>query len=102
MLENKWRYRVMEIAVLCEEYAGLRESERTVAVPNIYGRKEYLRIEADYLRREGGRTYLPVGFIYDHAPTHSVLVELPLEADSGANRLFVPKANVLAWEQVAT
>lgn len=66
-----------------------------MAVADVHGRKEYLRNEASYLRQEQGRTYLPVGSIYEHSPTESVLVELPLEADSGARRLFVSKQNVL-------
>ncbi len=90
----------MEIAVLCEVKPGLRATERTVAVTNIHGRKEFLRIEDSYLRQHGGRTYLPVGFIYEHPPTNSVLIELPLEADSGARRLFVPKENILYRERV--
>ncbi len=85
----------MEIAVQCEVQPGLRASERTVAVANIHGRKEFLRIDASYLRQERGRVYLPVGLIYEHPPTNSVLVELPLEADSGARRIFVSKEHVL-------
>jgi hypothetical protein len=83
------------IGVLCEVSPGLRDSERGVAIPNVHGRKERLRIEANYLREREGRTYLPVGFIYEHEPSNSVLIELPLEADSGHWRMFVPKENVL-------
>lgn len=55
--------RTMETTVLCEVRPGLRDSERTVAVSNVHNRKEFLRIEASYLRSEAGRTYLPVGFM---------------------------------------
>ncbi len=90
----------MEIAVLCETRPGLRESERAVAITDFHGRREHLRIEADYLHSEGGRTYLPVGLIYEHQPTGSVLVELPFEADSGTRRLFVSKQNVFQLNDV--
>lgn len=90
----------METAVLCEVSRGLRDSERTVGVANVHGRKEFLRIEESYLWREGGATYLPVGFIYEHPATSSVLIELPLEADSGVRRMFVPKQNVLFRDRV--
>jgi hypothetical protein len=91
----------VEYAVLCEVSPGLRPSERTVAVCNVQGRREYLRIEANYLRQEGGRAYLPVGFLYEHPESNSVLIELPLEADSGARRVFVPKTHVISGERVS-
>jgi len=62
---------------------------------NVHGRKQFLRIEASYLRQDGEQTYLPVGFIYEHPASGSILIELPLEADSGVRRMFVPKQNVL-------
>lgn len=91
----------METAVLCAVKRGLRDSERTVAVANFHGRKEYLRIEASYLRQEGDQTYLPVGFIYEHPASGSILIELPLEADSGVRRMFVAKQNVLMRDRVS-
>jgi hypothetical protein len=90
----------METAVLCEVNRGLRDSERTVAVANIHGRKEFLRIEDSYLRREGEKIFLPVGFIYEHPASGSVLIELPLEADSGVRRMFVPRQNMLLRDKV--
>jgi hypothetical protein len=90
----------VQYAVVCEVFPGLRSSERTVAVANVHGRREFLRIEGNYLRQEEGRTYLPIGFIYEHPESNSVLIELPLEADSGAQRMFVPKEHVLVREQV--
>ena len=90
----------METAVLCEIKPGLRESERTVGVVDVHGRKEFLRIEESYLRHEGNQTYLPVGFIYEHSASGSVLIELPPEADSGARRMFVPRQNVLLRDRV--
>jgi hypothetical protein len=90
----------MDTAVICEVRPGLRESERTVAVVNIHGRKEFLRIEGSYLRCEGGKFYLPVGYIYEHPESDSVLIELPMEADSGARRVFVPRKNIQVRNKV--
>ena len=86
----------MEYAVQCDVSPGLRPSERTVAVTTVQGRREYLRLEANYLRHEGERAYLPVGFLYEHPESNSALIELPLEADSGARRLFVPRSHLTA------
>src|SRR5437016_1509850 len=90
----------MDIAVLCEVEPGLRESERTVGVTDVHGRRQFLRIEGYYLKHEGERAYLPVGFIYEHPASGSVLIELPLEADSGTHRMFVPKQNVIFRNRV--
>ena len=73
-----------------------------MAVANVHGRKEFLRIEESYLRRQGDQTYLPGGFIYEHPASNSVLIELPLEADSGVRRLFVPRKNLLLRDGVPT
>jgi hypothetical protein len=67
-----------------------------VKVFGINNKREYLRVEAYYLRQKDGRTYLPVTFIDEDA--EKVLVEFPYEADSGAWRLFVPKENMIQIE----
>jgi hypothetical protein len=77
--------------VLCEVSDGLRPSEATVAVKDTTGRSEFLRIEKDFLTVEGGQPYLSVGGVYDDRAKGVVLIELPHEADSGHNRLWVPR-----------
>jgi hypothetical protein len=82
--------------VLCDVSPGLRVSERTVAVSNIHGKREYLRVEADYLHNLNGQTYLPIDVVYVDPARQAVLVELPFEADSGAPRVWVSQAHVLS------
>jgi hypothetical protein len=67
---------------------------------SVKGRREYLRIEANYLLQQGERSYLPIGFIYEHPESNSALIELPLEADSGARRLFVSREHLATRERV--
>jgi hypothetical protein len=62
----------MMIGVLCEVRPGLRESERAIAIPDYHGRKERIRIEADYLRHVGEKTYFPIHVIYEHEPAEAV------------------------------
>jgi hypothetical protein len=81
--------------VLCEVSRGLRESERTVAVRDVHGRRQFLRVEADFLTVENGRSYLPVGIVYEDQAKQVILIELPHEADSGAHRLWVRSAEML-------
>lgn len=81
--------------VLCDIRPGLRDSEAGVTVRDINGRPQRLRIERDFLRREGGQYYLPIGIVARHPTEDRVLIELPQEADSGANRLWVSPNQLL-------
>ncbi len=78
--------------VKCEVRPGLASFERGVAVTDIEGRRQYLRVNADFLSYEMGQGYLPVGIVYRFPD--KVLIELPHESDSGANRLWVDPATV--------
>jgi hypothetical protein len=80
--------------VPCEVSDGLRPSEATVCVKDVHGRPQFLRIERDFLITEGGISYLSVGVVYDDKSKGVVLIELPHEADSGANRLWVQRDQV--------
>jgi hypothetical protein len=53
------------------------------------------------LFQKGERPYLPIGFLYEHPQSNSARIELPLEADSGARRLFVPSSDLTARERVS-
>jgi hypothetical protein len=81
--------------VVCEVSQGLREAERTVAVKDVHGRSQFLRVPFDFLTQANGRQYLPVGVVHIDPRSKAVLVELPHEADSGANRLWVRAADLL-------
>ncbi|WP_165070361.1 hypothetical protein [Paludisphaera rhizosphaerae] len=83
---------------LCEVGPGLRPTERTVAVPDVYGNKHHLRVEAGFIGEVDGRHYLPVGLIGVDEARKLALVELPHESDGGANRLWVWLANLHKME----
>jgi hypothetical protein len=83
--------------VVCDEIGpGMRPSERTVAVKDVYGRREFLRADADFLTPgTGGRHYITVGLVHVDPKSQAVLIELPHEAYSGANRLWVRPQDLL-------
>jgi hypothetical protein len=81
--------------IICEVSAGLRDSERTVAVRDINGRRQFLRVEQGFVTHRNGKTYLPVGIVSETLDG-KVLIELSHEADSGANRLWVQRSDLLA------
>jgi len=77
--------------VLCTVDDGLRPSEVTVEVQSRGGRSEFLRVDRDFVKQVGERHFLPVGLIAKNRVENQevALIELPHEADSGANRLWV-------------
>jgi hypothetical protein len=75
--------------VICEVSAGLRESEKTAAVEDVFNRKHHLRVEEGYITVEGGKYYLPIGVVGFDDAKRLALIELPHESDSGISRLWV-------------
>jgi hypothetical protein len=68
---------------------GLRASEAVATFRDYRGRRHFLRVERDFLSQEGGHYYLPIGVVHVDLRTNLVLIELPHEAETGANRLWV-------------
>jgi hypothetical protein len=82
--------------VVCDEVSeGFRPSDRTVGVTSLQGRREYLRLSLSSLLQKDGKFYLAVGVVRHDLPTDSYLIEFPHEADSGANRIWVPASSML-------
>jgi hypothetical protein len=81
--------------VRCEVSDGLRPSEATVAVTDVQDRQQFLRVERDFLTAAEGHWFLPIGVVHDDGHNPWVLIELPHEADSGINRLWVRRENLL-------
>jgi hypothetical protein len=74
---------------------GFRDSERSVGVRDTRGHRQFLRVAEHFLTFENGKYYLPVGLVMVNYKEQAALVELPHEADSGANRLWVPFSSLL-------
>ena len=64
-----------------------------VTVTDETGRNQYLQVHHHLIEQEGSKTYLAVGIVKLDREKKRALVELPAEADSGANRLWVPFAS---------
>jgi hypothetical protein len=71
--------------VICEVSPGLRESEKTVAVKDVFNRCHHLRVEDGFIASEGGRHYLPIGIVGLDDAKGLALVELPHESKSTSN-----------------
>lgn len=75
--------------VFCEVSEGLRRSEATVKLTSYDGRPEFLPVDRGLLSQEKGRHYLSVGLVHVSPEQSAALVSLPVEADSGAHRIWV-------------
>ena len=82
--------------VICDVTDGLRPEEATVAIEDVDGGQQFLRVEREFLSQRGKKWYLPVGVVGEDPRQKVVLIELPHEADSGANRLWVRREK-LFW-----
>jgi hypothetical protein len=82
--------------VRCDIDEGLRPSEVTVEVRDVDGRPEFLRVDRDVVAEFDNQPYLPIGIVYrdKESGKNLVLIELPHEADSGTNRLWVPMSSI--------
>jgi hypothetical protein len=68
---------------------GLRSSEATVTIAELDGTSQFLPIDRGVLTRAGGHDYLTVSIIFLDESREAALVGLPVEADSGAHRVWV-------------
>jgi hypothetical protein len=73
----------------------MRDSERTVEVRDIHGRREFLRVPLGYLVPAGESYYVPVGLVQEEPTGQFALIELPQEGEYGTSRLWVRKADLL-------
>jgi hypothetical protein len=81
--------------VICEVSPGLRESEKTAAVKDVFDRRHYLRVEDGFIALESEKTYLPIGLVGLDDAKGLALIELPHESDSGISRLWVRQSDLL-------
>ena len=68
---------------------GLRSSEFVARLVDFHGRTHFIRVERDFIDDNAGISFLPVGIVHVDPKTKAVLVELPQEAETGANRIWV-------------
>jgi hypothetical protein len=73
----------------CEIEDGPRAGFKSVGIPTVEGHVENLTIEERFLITRDQIQYLPVLLMGKDKNYDTCLVQLPLEADSGANRIWV-------------
>jgi hypothetical protein len=76
--------------IACQVRAGDADWEVVVTVEDEDGRKQHLSVSKGMVDSDKDRNWLGIGVVQIDYPRKRVLVELPVEADSGANRLWMP------------
>ena len=76
--------------VRCEvEQGGFLPDGVSAMLQAVDGRTHYVQVTGGLINTVGGDSYLPVGIVEIDRRNRQVLVELPVEADSGANRMWI-------------
>ncbi len=78
---------------------GLRTAEATVTIQEHDERPHYLPVDRDLLTTIGKQYFLPVRLLDVDKSGQYSLVSLPVEADSGANRLWVKSNQIRGVEE---
>ena len=76
----------------CNVSEGLRNAEATVTVSEYDGTPQHFPLDRGLITKAGGRSAIPVGLIQytgDAEGDELALVSLPVEADSGTQRIWV-------------
>jgi hypothetical protein len=91
--------------VECEATPSDLYNTEVVGVLDETENRHFLRVASGVVNRVADKAYLPIGLIDVDRNQGRVLIQLPYEADSGANRLWVPldrfRSEVKVGEQVA-
>jgi hypothetical protein len=82
--------------VLCEVYDANPEWVAVeVGVRDTNNVPSYLEIQRDFVAHQNDKTYLPIGVVYRDKEKGSALIEFPVEAWSGAHRIWVPLTSLV-------
>jgi hypothetical protein len=57
--------------------------------------RTFLEIQRDFVTQRQGQGYLPIGVVGVDRDKGVTLIEFPVEADSGAHRIWVPLSSVV-------
>lgn len=77
--------------IRCEITAGPRSGFKSVGISGAHGQMEFIAIEDRFLVPRNDTSLLPVHIISEDRRNKQLLVQLPVEADSGANRVWIKK-----------
>jgi hypothetical protein len=68
---------------------GILPGGVTARIKDVDGRCQYVQVTRGMINHQVGEDYLPIGIVDIDRQARKVLIELPVEADSGVNRMWV-------------
>ena len=80
--------------VKCDITEGPRDGYKTIGVTSAEGRTEYMDIEVRFLADLDGEQRLAIRVIGRDKKQKLYLIQFPVEADSGANRVWVRDVDI--------
>lgn len=83
------------VLVRCEVHPGGGAVSTSVTVRDTSAVPTSLEVQRDFVTQRQGKHYLPVGLVYRDKDRGVALIEFPVEADSGAHRIWVPLSSLL-------
>lgn len=92
---------MLYLECVIKESSGLPTGRVIAAVKDAYGRSEQIVVDKAFLSFRGGRSFLPVWGLSQEPGGKRVQIELPEEAASGANRLWVEPGSVFEQHEEA-
>lgn len=76
--------------VRCDVFTGgILPGGVTARVEGLDGRNQFVQVTRGMINRELDQSYLPIGIVEVDRRGRRALIELPVEADSGANRMWI-------------
>jgi hypothetical protein len=76
--------------VECEATPSDLYETEVVGILDETDNRHFFRVAKGVVHETGGKFYLPIGIVEVDQQRGRVLIQLPYEADSGANRLWLP------------
>ena len=85
----------MMMLVRCEVRPGVDGVAVSVAVRDTANQPTFLEMDRNMVTHRRGQTYIPIATVYRDKEKGVALIEFPIEADSGAHRIWVPLTSLL-------
>ena len=86
----------MMALIPCEVYDPKADTVAvSVTVRDTSNQPTALEIQRDFVAYRHGKTWLPIGVVYRDKEKGVALIEFPVQADSGAHRIWVSLTSLL-------
>ena len=86
----------------CKVSEGLRKAEATVTVSEYDGTVQHFPLDRGLIATTGGKPAIPVGVVHyaeNGREERLALVSLPVEADSGTQRIWVKLSDLIVEKE---